>query len=497
MSALARRKFIGLGVPIPARFTYRGSMTVTEPGLRDVLSVSTLNQRVKAVLQRNIPPGWVRGEISNLRRQASGHIYFSIKDDKSQISAVAFRGNAVRLGLELRDGMQVVLYGEISVYEPRGTYQLIVRAAIEDGVGRLQMEFERLKKQLAGEGLFDPGRKKPLPELPLTVGFVTSPTGAAIQDFLRILKRRGWSGRVVVLPVKVQGVGAGGEIVEALELAQRLRLGRSAVALADTPHARLPGMSDFFDLLVAGRGGGSIEDLWAFNEEDVVRAVAACRLPVISAVGHEIDFTLSDFAADVRAETPSAAAELISTSYLEVVDRLNGAADFLDQLVDERLRNLSDQVTIISKSLELHSPVYAIERGMLRVDDLRNRLNSAFRVNLQHTRQRLDRIRSRLAENSPGPAVRLVWHRFEDLSTRLERSVTNAWQSRVRQIGQLGKRLASVGPESVLQRGFALVGRTDGTLVPRAKDLSADESVVTRFADGDLPMRVEGDGRIV
>lgn len=466
-------------------------MNLQESGLSNVLSVSALNQQVKTVLQRNIPPGWVRGEISNLRRQASGHIYFSLKDEKSQISAVAFRGNAMRLGIELRDGMQVIVYGEISVYEPRGTYQLIVRAAIEDGVGRLQLEFERLKKQLTAEGLFDPEQKKPLPELPLTIGFVTSPTGAAIQDFLRILKRRSWSGRVVVLPVKVQGVGAGAEIVAALELAQRLRLRRGEVALAKAPEARLPGTSDFFDLLVIGRGGGSIEDLWAFNEEAVVRAVAACRLPVISSVGHEIDFTLSDFAADVRAETPSAAAELISSGYLEVIDRLQGAADSLDQVVDERLRRLRDQVTIISKSLELHSPASAIERGFLRVDDLRNQLNGAVRSNLQNSRQRLDRIQSRLVESSPGPAIRLLQHRFADLGSRLDRSATNVCRSRSRQIEQLGKRLASVGPESVLKRGFALVSRKDGTPVAHAKDLGTGESVVTRFTDGSVPMKVE------
>jgi len=470
-------------------------MNLPDSGLSDIISVSALNQRVKTVLQRNIPPGWVRGEISNLRRQASGHIYFSLKDETSQVSAVAFRGNAMRLGLELRDGMQVVLYGEISVYEPRGTYQLIVRAAIEDGVGRLQLEFQRLKKQLAAEGLFDPEQKKPLPELPLTIGFVTSPTGAAIQDFLRILKRRGWPGRVVVLPVKVQGVGAGDEIVSALELAQRLRLRRGEITFARGPEARLPGTTDFFDLLVVGRGGGSIEDLWAFNEEKVVRAVAACRLPVISAVGHEIDFTLSDFAADMRAETPSAAAELISSGYLDVVDRLQGAASFLDQIVDERLRSLRDQVTIITKSLELHSPASAIERGFLRVDDLRNQLNGAVRSSLQNSRQRLDQVRSRLIESSPGPAIRLLQHRFETLGGRLERSLVTYGRTHRQRLDQLAKRLASLGPESVLRRGFALVSHPDGRLIASAGDLEVGDDVLTRFSDGLVPMRVDGSNR--
>ena len=272
-----------------------------ESGDERVASVGEFTRRIKVLLETGIRPGWVRGEVSNLRQQASGHVYFSLKDSEAQLSAVMFRGDAARQSLKLRDGQQVLVYGEINVYEVRGSYQLIVRVVVEDGVGRLQQEFEALKQKLADEGLFDPAKKKPLPEMPATVGFITSPTGAAVQDFLRILIRRGWRGRVVILPAKVQGEGAADEIAAMLQQAEVLGI---------------------FDLLVIGRGGGSLEDLWAFNEEPLVRAVAACTVPVISAVGHEIDFTLSDFVADVRAETPSAAAELISSHFVEALERV-------------------------------------------------------------------------------------------------------------------------------------------------------------------------------
>src|SRR5476649_598154 len=232
-----------------------------------VRTVSEFTREVKELLEGGLRPGWVRGEVSNLRAQASGHIYFSLKDAGAQLSAVLFRGDAARQTVKLRDGAQVVAYGEVSVYEARGQYQLIVRAVIEDGVGKLQREFEALKARLAAEGLFAPERKRAIPTMPQTVGFITSPTGAAVQDFLRILTRRGWRGRVVVLPAKVQGEGAAAEMIAMLGLAGTLGI---------------------FDLIVIGRGGGSIEDLCAFNEEILVRAVAACPVPTISAVGHEI-----------------------------------------------------------------------------------------------------------------------------------------------------------------------------------------------------------------
>ncbi|MFM9080754.1 MAG: exodeoxyribonuclease VII large subunit, partial [Opitutaceae bacterium] len=319
-------------------------------------SVTEFTRRVKELLEGGIGSVWVRGEISNLRVQASGHASFSLKDSGAQLKAVLFRGNAARQTVRLRDGLQVVVFGEASVYEARGEYQLIVRVVVDDGVGRLQREFEALKARLAAEGLFEPGRKKPLPAMPGVVGFVTSPTGAAVQDFLRILTRRGWRGRVVVLPAKVQGEGAAAEIAAMIALAEETGL---------------------FDLLVIGRGGGSLEDLWAFNEEPLVRAVAACRIPTISAVGHEIDFTLCDFAADRRAETPSAAAELITSEFVGALERAGRAAEAMTDAADAALERAQARVDHARSRLRLLTPSAQVERGFQRVDDLAGRLGTA------------------------------------------------------------------------------------------------------------------------
>src|SRR5471032_2040127 len=312
----------------------------------EVESVSEFTRRVKALLEGGLRPGWVRGEVSNLRAQASGHVYFSLKDAGAQLSAVLFRGDATRQTVKLRDGQQVVVYGEVSVYEARGQYQLIVRAVIEDGMGKLQREFEALKARLAAEGLFAPERKRAIPAMPQTVGFVTSPTGAAVQDFLRILTRRGWRGRVVVLPAKVQGDGAAAEMIAMLALARELGI---------------------FDLLVIGRGGGSLEDLWAFNEEPLVRAVAASAVPIISAVGHEIDFTLCDFAADARAETPSAAAELISSQFVACAERAERAGETIGFVLEAAVARATERLDHARSRLRLLSPAAQLEQGHLRL----------------------------------------------------------------------------------------------------------------------------------
>jgi exodeoxyribonuclease VII large subunit len=413
-----------------------------------VASVGEFTRRIKTLLETGIRPGWVRGEVSNLRQQASGHVYFSLKDSEAQLSAVMFRGDAARQSLKLRDGQQVLVYGEINVYEVRGSYQLIVRVVVEDGVGRLQQEFEALKQRLATEGLFDPAKKKPLPEMPGTVGFITSPTGAAVQDFLRILIRRGWRGRVVILPAKVQGEGAADEIAAMLHQAESLGI---------------------FDLLVIGRGGGSLEDLWAFNEEPLVRAVAACTVPVISAVGHEIDFTLADFAADVRAETPSAAAELISSHFVEALERVEQAGlDLRAHLVDtvEQARERLDHAR---SRLRLLSPSGQIEQGYLRLDDSANRLVAALRSSLQERRHQLAAARSELGRLSP--EIRI--------------------QNESQRLLSLWKRLQSVSPTSVLQRGFAIVRDADGKPVPRRAGLQPGQSLQAEFGDGIVPVRVE------
>jgi exodeoxyribonuclease VII large subunit len=411
-------------------------------------TVSEFTRRVKALLEGAFQPGWVRGEVSNLRTQASGHVYFSLKDAGAQLACVLFRGDAARQSLALRDGQQVLAYGEVSVYEQRGQYQLIVRALLEDGVGRLQQEFERLKQRLAGEGLFEAGRKRAIPLMPATVGFITSPTGAAVQDFIRILQRRGWRGRVVVLPAKVQGEGAAAEMIAMLQLADSLGI---------------------FDLLVIGRGGGSIEDLWAFNEEPLVRAVAACPVPIISAVGHEIDFTLCDFAADERAETPSAAAERISSSFLAGLDRATRAAQGMDDALEAAMAHGRDRLEHARSRLRLLSPQTLVEQNHLRLDDLSNRVAAALRSGVQARRQRFTALAGRFRLCSPAPRVSLESHRLLAL-----------W-----------KRLQAASPASVLNRGFVIVRDERGRPVPRRAAVAAGQRLTNEFADGSVRVRAE------
>jgi exodeoxyribonuclease VII large subunit len=371
-----------------------------------------------------------------------------LKDSGAQIGAVLFRGDALRQTVKLRDGLQVVVYGEVSVYEARGTYQLIVRIVVDDGVGRLQREFEALKVRLAAEGLFANERKKPLPAMPLTVGFITSPTGAAVQDFARIITRRKWCGRVVVLPAKVQGEGAAADMIYMLQIAQKLAV---------------------FDLLVIGRGGGSLEDLWAFNEETLVRAVAACAVPIISAVGHEIDFTLCDFAADFRAETPSAAAELITSHFVGCAERVRHAADAMSALAAARVQRASAELDHARSRLRLLSPASQIEQGYLRLDDLANQLSSALRHAMQARRQEVAEMRAALAQHSPEKRVQSESHRLLSL-----------W-----------KRLQAASPRSVLNRGFVILRDETGKPVMRRVQTASQQRLTAEFGDGTVPVRVE------
>lgn len=428
----------------------RGEGTASEeggPGAQ-VISVGEFTRRVKALLEEGLPAGWVRGEVSNLKLQSSGHVYFSLKDSGATLSAVLFRGDAARQSVALRDGLQVVVFGQVSVYEPRGQYQLIVRAVVEDGVGRLQREFEALKRRLAEEGLFAPERKRPLPSLPRTIGFVTSPTGAAVQDFIQILRRRSWRGRLVILPAKVQGDGAAAEMVTMLRTAEELGV---------------------FDLLVIGRGGGSLEDLWAFNEEPLVRAVAACGIPIISAVGHETDVTLCDFAADLRAETPSAAAELISSRFLDCAERVTRAADRLRREVEAGATMARRRLDHAASRLRLLTPAALVERGYLRVDDQRNRLEAALHRSVRERRHALTRLAAELARVSPEMRVRLESQRLLGL-----------W-----------KRLQAASPASVLNRGFAIVRDEAGQPVMRRRGLAAGAHVSAEFADGRASLTVD------
>ncbi len=433
------------------------------PPTDEIESVTDFTKKVKYLLETEIGGAWIRGEVSNLRRQASGHVYFSLKDEGSQVSSVLFRNDAFKQSVDLEDGMQVVVFGQISVYEPRGNYQLIVRLVVQDGLGRLQREFERLKARLLEEGLFDEENKKPIPRFPRAVGIITSPTGAAVQDFIRILKRREWIGHVLVLPAKVQGDGSAEEIASMIDFAQKL---------------------SGLELLVVARGGGSLEDLWAFNEEVVVRAIHRSDLPIISAVGHEIDFTLSDFASDLRSETPSAAAEVISSHYLELIDRFDTAADNLSYWVGEWVESRKDVVEQLQRRLQLLSPVSRIEQSQLRVDDLSNRLASILSSSMLEYRNSL--ADANLAIQSADPSSRIKRYRLQTQSDghRLLAAMSSEFMEKRSRLYCAESLLRSLSPESILNRGFSIIRDDVGRPITSRKSIQSGDKVTAEFKDG-------------
>lgn len=434
------------------------------------LSVGEFTRQIKGLLESAFPGVWVRGEISNLRQQSSGHIYFTLKDEESQLSCVMFRGNAMRQPLNWRNGLQVVVYGEINIYEPRGNYQLICRLIQEDGIGRLQQEFLRLKEKLQAEGLFDPSRKKPIPVLPRTIGVITSPSGAALRDFVSILRRRGWYGRLIVLPALVQGLGAGESIIQCLQDAERI-----------------PGL----DLLVLCRGGGSLEDLWTFNEEAVACAIAACSLPVISAVGHEIDFTLADFVADKRAETPSAAAELISSGFLEIQATLSAAARVLLREVQDAIRQRKHELLLLAARIQQESPQRRIEQTALKLDDLSNRLQATTEYRLSALRSQFQETGHRLKAVSPQRMLELYTFRLTTLGDRLQRETARRLSELTLRLDQLGKRLENSGLQKTLARGFVVVRNVRGEVVKSSQQLESGQKVAASFHDGEVALTVD------
>lgn len=437
----------------------------------EVESVSEFTARVKYVLEKEIRASWIRGEVSNLRRQASGHVYFSVKDAGSQVSAVMFRGDAAKQDVELRDGMQVVVFGEISVYPPRGGYQLIIRMVLEDGVGRLQQEFEQLKAKLDAEGLFAAGRKRPIPRLPRVVGIITSSSGAALQDFLRILRRRGWGGRVVVLAARVQGVGAASEMIRQLQEAEALGV---------------------FDLLVIGRGGGSLEDLWCFNDEALVRAMADCPIPIISAVGHEIDFTLSDFVADRRAETPSAAAEIISSHFVELLQEYRDLKERLDGAVDWQFDECHNLQEGLEHRLGLLHPKRPLELAYQRLDDVAARFQSLGRESIRGYRQQLMDVTRNFHPLQPVQRVSMARMNLQNTEDHLNWVFNQVFSRPGERLERLEQVLKSLSPESVLKRGFVMLSDNNSEgYISRAKDLVHGQKVQARFADGVRGLSVE------
>lgn len=430
-----------------------------------ILTVGELAHALHEVLNGAFPGVWVKGELTGFKHYESGHMYFSLKDaTPAVVSAVMFRGNASKIGFVPKDGTEVEVYGEVDFYAPSGRCQLIVRSMRPAGVGALLVQLEELKRRLAAEGLFDAARKQPLPRYPERIGLVTSPVGAAVRDMVKVLRAR-WPGIGIVLaPVRVQGQGAAAEIAAAIERFNR--------------HGGV-------DLLIVGRGGGSLEDLWAFNEEPVVRAIAASALPVVSAVGHEVDTTLADLAADVRAATPSNAAEL---AVRDAAELRRG----IEARTERALRDLRRIVAERRSSLDRLREKYGFRRvrdvfGNLqqRVDGARERIETAARAALQDGRRRAEGLGRLLA---PRAFLRRLAERGEDvalLERRLQGVTVDGLHRERRRVESLADRLRALSPRAVLERGYTLARGADGTLIRGADALAAGDVVTIEFARGE------------
>ncbi len=394
---------------------------------QQTLTIAELTARIKNALEGEFPSVWVSGEISNYSRPQSGHSYFTLKDEQAQIRAVIWRGTASKIKFDLVDGLDVICHGHIDVYAPRGSYQLVIDQLQPKGVGALELALRKLREKLAAEGLFDPAKKRKLPAFPRRLAFVTSPTGAAVRDFLEVLRRR-WRGvDVLIIPARVQGDGAAQEIVAGIRLANRL-----------SPRP---------DVLVVGRGGGSLEDLWSFNEEPVVRAIAASRIPTISAVGHEIDVTLADLAADVRALTPSEAAERVVPAVEEITARMRG---------------------------------------------YRQRLRHAAHRRVMFLRARYDGVANQRPFRRPFDMVLDRARRLDELSAHANSAMNRLTLERVSRLATIAGKMESLSPLAVLARGYTITrDAKTGAALRDAGRLRIGQSIVTRFASGEAVSKVE------
>ena len=391
----------------------------------DILSVSQLTREIKGLLETSFPPLWIRGEISNLRAQPSGHRYFVLKDTTSQVKAVFFKGDFKNSGYIPVDGDECLAYGNITVYEPRGDYQFRVKHLMQDGAGMLRLQFDRLKEKLLKEGIFAEENKTKLPAFVQNIAIITSPKGAALQDFLSILKRREWKGNISIFPATVQGKEAPGELLKAVRIAEKY---------------------GNYDLIVLARGGGSIEDLWAFNDENLVRAVANIKIPIISAIGHQTDFVLTDFASDFRAETPSAAAEWITAQHGSQLELLKNFRVRIEEIPTVRVNQFTDRLDLLSAQLKGCSPKSRIEVFHQYLDDFSNRIKTITSHKLSQNQLKIESLMQRLESNSM---------------------------------------------QSVLNRGFSFFENEEGCTIDKAKMLKQGEMVRAVFRDGKKTLEVK------
>lgn len=453
------------------------------------LSVAKLVNALKSQVEPAFTAVSVRGEISNLTLHRSGHAYFTLKDANAALPVACFNASSLNLNVQLKAGLSVICHGRVSIYEPQGRLQLIARAIEADGIGRLQQAFEVLKLKLQAEGLFDPQRKRPIPTLPKRIAVITSPTGAAIRDFLSVLQRRHCVGQIIIVPVRVQGEAAARQIAAALRFVNHHKLA---------------------DLIVLTRGGGSIEDLWAFNEEITPRAIALSAIPTISAVGHQIDFTLADFAADLRAETPTAAAEFIAAAQSQWRDRLQYARKDFTTALRSQFTALQQRFLNARNTLHANDPSQRVEFFFQRIDDLTHRLQTATDFRFEDAHAALSALRHRHLRCDPMTQIRRLWERFHDAQARLPFALHARLEAKQQALAQLDHRLQRCDPNphiaraherldalrtrllqashhATLERGYALVSPSPTNTQPftRADQLPSPGTPFTlHFKDG-------------
>ncbi|MET0279987.1 MAG: exodeoxyribonuclease VII large subunit [Steroidobacteraceae bacterium] len=436
---------------------------------RDIYTVARLNAEARQLLESGLPPLWVEGEVSNFAAPSSGHWYFTLKDRDAQIRCAMFRGANSRLRFRPKDGLHVVVRGRVSLYEPRGDYQMIAEI-MEDAVeGALQREFERLKARLATEGLFDVALKRPLPPMPKRIAIITSPTGAAVRDVLQILARRFPPATVLVMPTPVQGAAAAESLVAALDNASR----RGEA-----------------DVVILTRGGGSIEDLWCFNDERVARAIRRCAIPVITGIGHEIDFTIADFAADLRAPTPSGAAELVVPDRRTLLAALEATEHRMRRFMGQLLARAQERYGNLAQRLSRVHPEVRLRQQVQRLDELDARLRRATAQMLLRAAQRHDTLAQRLARVHPGNRLRQQGQRLDELEQRLRRGWVTGYVRSQQRLLLAQRGLDAISPLATLERGYAIVTNARGEVLQDAAEVRAGEEIEARLKRGVVRARV-------
>lgn len=441
-------------------------MQIIDPS--NVLSVSDFSRRVKHVLESNFPTVVISGEISNLAMPRSGHWYFTLKDDRAQVRCAMFRQSNQRLRFVPTEGMQILVTARVSLYEARGDFQLIVDSMEDAGVGALQRAFEKLKKRLQTEGLFAPEHKKALPEFPHCLGIITSPSGAVLHDILQVLQRRFPALPVIIYPTQVQGDDAPEQILQALAQAQQ---------------------HHHCDVLIIGRGGGSVEDLWAFNNEQVARAIHQCPIPIISSVGHEVDVTICDFVADVRAPTPSAAAELLSPDQQEWLAWLQAIEQQLSKAIQRQLNSLQQQ--LLWQQKQLKHPGRYLEEIAQRVDSLAEKMEQHFLFHLQLQQEKLLTLHAHLQQHSPAQQLTQYQSRLDYLQQRLRHILIPYFEQQQQKIISLARELDAFSPLAILGRGYSYVKNEQHELIKSATQLHSGEIVTVHFAEDQALMTVK------